>query len=88
MASDMLKSKSKRMAKMMKLREEGSLFYFRVDLKGSEDRKWDVTQDIMDLFEIDSISGSERLIFYVTEDPGDKIKELKKMKGVKKVKIY
>jgi hypothetical protein len=51
------------------MKQSGKLFYVRVDLKGKDDKKFNATFDMMDIFNVTEISGSGRLIFHVPEKP-------------------
>ena len=85
MGSDLWNETQEKLA----LKQEGKLFYIRVYLKGDDDAKSDATFDVMDVFDVTEISGSERLFLQVPERPTkEQLASLKRIKGVARISVF
>ena len=74
---------------MLKLRKSGKLFYYRIYLKGTEEQKDDVAFDVMEILDLNEMSGNDMLFFHLTEKLTDKqLEDIKAIKAVDRIEVY
>ena len=74
---------------MLKLRKSGKLFYYRIYLKGTDEQKGTVAFDVMEILDLNEISGSDMLFFHLTEKLTDKqLEDIKAIKAVDRIEVY